>query len=421
MDGEAEVLDQTIDADVSAADADVSQTDVQGQGTDASQADTGQEVDAGQQKEQQADHADARALPKEIQKTLKALKENPETAKVARALNDAYFREQAYAKHGKPAEIAAMAATLSRLGGEEGIAELEQKVASMDLVDADIAKGDPGFLDDIIETAPEGFKKLVPAALGKLYNLDKVAYGHAVAPVIYGTLKNYRLPEALSILEKSTDANVKPVYETLKQLASDLEEEVRNAPRQEDTNARDEVSKERDALTNERYEMQAQDVGRTTLGYQDTLINRSLAPLLKTHPLGADTKSDLVGGISREIASLLKGDSDYQSHVKAALAKIRETVANKGDTQALKDSVAKYINAKMDEIAPRAVKTVWNRRYGGFAKKTTPTNGAAAASGPRMGQKPAMADIIKVPNWETLFVAHKAYVMKNGKETLVSW
>lgn len=363
-------------------------------------------------------------LPKEVSAALKALRgdgTNPEASRGAKILNDAYFREQAFAKYGKPADIAAMASTLERVGGEEGIADLERKAETMRLVDGDIEKGDPGFLDDIIESFPEGFKKLGPHYLSKLYNLDKAAYGHTVAPVIYGTLKNYQLPQMLSVLEKSTDANIKPVFEALKQLQTDLEEELRNAPRAEDKTARDDVSKEREAIYEEKYGIQAQDIGRTAVSYQNSVIQKALAPFLKDHPIkNQDSRADLNAGIGTEIEKLLKGDADYQRHVKAALTKIRQGVRDNSNVASLKSSLTSYINAKMDDVAPRAVKTVWNRRYGGTTvKKAAPqTNGNAPA---RTGQKPSMAEVVKVPGWEQLYITHQAYVMRGGKQVLVKW
>lgn len=357
---------------------------------------------------------DARNLPKDVQKFLKSARENPETAKVARALNDAYFREQAYSKYGKPAEIAAAAATLSRLGGDEGIAQMEQQLESMRLVDADIAKGDPGFLDDIIKTSPDGFKKLAPHVLNKLFTLDKVAYGNAVAPVIAGTLKNYQIPQILSTLQASQDPAAKAAFEALSGLTKDLEETLRNVPRAEDNSEKQKTQGEWDKINNEKHKMELGSVGSETVKHQSGLVDKNLAPLLKQKPLQPEAKADLKGGINQEIQKLLVEDKNYQQHVKAAVDKIKQNVASGANTAELKRSLASYVNAKMDEVAPKAVKSVWNRRYGATPTVKPPANGQPQA---RNGVKPKMSEVDRVPNWETLYIAHKAYI----KGKLVNW
>lgn len=327
---------------------------------------------------------DARSLPRDVQKALKTLRDNPETAKIARVLNDSYFREQAYSKFGKPADIAALATTVERLGGQEGIVEIEQKLSAISRVDEEIAEGNPAYLDDIIESSPEGFKKLVPAALNKLYALDKAAYGRAVAPILYNTLKSYQLPAIMATLQASQDPAAKTAFEHLSRLNADLEEEVRNAPRQADDKP-DKAKEEWGKIHGEKHRMELQGVGSQTIQYQRDLVSKSLTPLLKTRTLSTDAKADLNSGISGEIEKLLKSDTAYQSNVGAAVEKIKQAVIAGKPTQGQKEALSRYINAKMDEIAPRAVKAVWSRRYGSTAVKTKPAaNGVRTAANPKI-------------------------------------
>jgi hypothetical protein len=359
------------------------------------------------------------ALPKEVAAALKTLRDNPATAKVARTLNDNYFRGEAFRKSFEsPAAAAAAKSTLEMLGGDTGIAEIQQQLENMRMVDADIAAGKADYLDDIIQTSPDGFKKLVPAALDKLFNLDKAAYGQAVAPIIAGTLKNYNIPQAIQALQASTDPAAKQAAEILSKLSTDLDNEIRNAPRVDKAEA-SKTAGEWDKIHSEKVNIQLQAVGAPVLKYQTDAIAKLMQPLLKQKPLSADAKSDLTQGINGEIEKLLKGDKSYQDKVSATLTKIKQLVKTNGDTSSLKSSLVTFINAKMDEIAPKATRAVWNRRYGATptAQPRVASNGNGQVRSGHLPQKPNVADLDKVPNWDTLYIAHKGYI----KGKLVSW
>src|SRR5579862_3523190 len=130
MDGEAEVVDTGLETSEVVETESSTTPEVEGELTPETPA--GEKPEGGQPE----DKGDGRALPKDIQRALKALRETPENASVARALNDAYWREQAFAKvFPKPADAQAAKATLELIGGPEGIEKMQADLRSMELVD----------------------------------------------------------------------------------------------------------------------------------------------------------------------------------------------------------------------------------------------------------------------------------------------
>jgi hypothetical protein len=366
-------------------------------------ADTGTEITPDLDKPEGQDESvegDNRALPRDIQRTLKTLRDSgdPAQAKVARALNDSYFREQAFVKvFPKPSDAMAAKSTLDLVGGSEGISEMQSQLETMRLVDEDIANGRPEFLDDIIKTSPEGFKKIAPHVLNKLFNLDRDAYGNTVAPVIANTLRTYGVI--------GQDGKVVP--EAFQRLVTDLEETLRQSKNVAENPKEKELS-EREKKLNEREESDFRtSLGRTSNEHMNQQIQKHITPLLASMSSVKNDKAGFVTEVNAQINALLKQDANYQKNVKSLL---REKNAEK---------ITRYINAKLDEAVPKAVtavKNTWQKRYG-TQKPKVATNGNGAGPSGMLSKQPDVKDIDKVAGWQLLWMQGKGTI----KGRAVSW
>lgn len=341
---------------------------------------------------------DGRALPRDIQRALKTMRENPEMAKAARSLNDSYFREQAFTKiFPKPADAMAAKSTLDLIGGSEGIAQMQAQAETWRQIDEDIAEGRPEFLDDIIKTSPEGFKKLVPQVLNKLYALDKAAYGDAVAPVLENTLRGYRV--------LGPDGKVDPA--AFSQLMADLQETIKQSKNVAEDPKAKQLSEREKALNDREHKTFLDGLGRVSNDFMSTQITKHIAPLLTSMASVKNDKAGFVAEVNSQISTLLTQDAQYQTNVKALL---REKNAEK---------TTRYINAKLEEAVPKAVTAVrntWMKRYGSVKPKaTTPTNGASP-SGP-LSKEPDYKTLDNVAGKAILFMSGKGYI----KGKLVTW
>ena len=376
--------------------------------------------------ESEAGKGDGRTLPKSVQNALKTFKEaHPELAKEIDELRKGYFDSRGHREFFKsPAEARQAKATLDLVGGHEGIANLQSQVAAIELVDSSFEKGDPQVLDDISSDYPEGFKKLVPAAIDKLEKMDPVAYGKAMQPHVFAAMEKAGIAGVFELINQAIAGNDLPKAKDLiaKSLAwYDGQKQQAGQWQKVDDPERQKFETERQKFAQEKETAFRNDVGRQTLAHQSEQINQALAPYLKSRALGPDAKADLSEGINREINRLLKADTAYQSQVKALLAaKTRD-----------QGKIVQYINAAVAEAAPKAVKAVWSRRYG-TAPAARP--GAArsgqqqqqknpAQSGPvKVSAKPKTSDIVKGRGWDIEFMHNRA-VMATGplKGKTVTW
>lgn len=362
---------------------------------------------------------DARQLPKEVQRALKALRENPETAKVARELNDSFFRERAYQKHGTVAQIAEMASTIQQLGGAEGITAMRGEIDEYAQELSQFTEGNAEVLEKWAKQAPQGLIKLATPFLNKLYEIDNAAYGRAVAPSIAGTLRNYGIDQnGLQALVNSTDPAAKAIGAKLQELMGVLTETMRNAPKQDDAKV-SELSKREEALLTRESNVQIRDVARDTIGNQNSLIDRGVAPLLKGRPLGTEAKADLIAGIKGNLEKLFAADKTYGQHVSAALETIKQGVKAGKNVDEQKRSLTRYINAKTEELVPKAVRSTWNIRYGTATPQkngngTPPKNPAPAGM---LSRAPKLAEMDKVTNYQNLWIMNKGFI----KGRAVSW
>jgi hypothetical protein len=387
----------------------------------------GSELETAEQPEQQEQAGDGRTLPKEVQTALKALKElHPEHAKALDELRKSYFSSKQHAEFFKsPTEARQAKATLDIVGGSEGIANLQSQVAAIEQVDSAFEQGDPTVLDDIASDYPDGFKKLIPAALDKLQTMDAAAYGKAMQPHVFSAMEAAGVGSVLGAIAEAVAANDLAKAKDLlgKSLTWYKGQEQQAGTRQKtDDPERVKFENERKQFQETKEKSFREDIGRQTLSHQSSEINKALVPYLKSKALSADAKADLNDGVNREINRLLKADATYQSQVKALLtAKTRDP-----------GKIVQYINAAVAEAAPKAVKALWARRYGTTVaakpaatgtQKTTVTQQNPAASGPlKISAKPNREDVDWAKTKDILYITNKAFMNAGPhKGKLVTW
>lgn len=374
---------------------------------------------------------DGRTLPKSVQGALKTLKEaHPELAKEIDELRKGYFDSRGHREFFKsPAEARQAKATLELVGGSEGIATLQSRISEAEQLDSAFEQGDAKVLDNLATDFPDGFKKLVAPALDKLEKLDPVAYGKAMQPHVFSAMEKAGMGQVFGMIGQAIAANDLPKAKDLIEKSLNwYEGQKQQAGQRQNTDDPDraKLATERQQFEQQKETAFRQDIGRQTHSNQISVIDKSLAPYLKSKALNADQKADLIAGVHEEVRRLLKADGTYQGQVKALLA------AKGRDPQ----KIIAYINPAVDEAVKKAVPTVWRRRGFGSgpaqrattATTTTTDKGAqqqnpANTGGPVLiAAKPNRADIDWAKTKDVLFITNKAY-MKSGpyKGKLVRW
>jgi len=134
-----------------------------------------------EQTEQQEVDGDGRALPKNIQAALKAIKASDPAA--YKQLREDVFSAKFYREQFKnPAEAKSAKIALDPAGGPEGIASMREVVQANEFLEKAAEAGDPSVIDDWAKDYPEGFKKMVPHALKQFQKMDQAGFAAAVQP-----------------------------------------------------------------------------------------------------------------------------------------------------------------------------------------------------------------------------------------------
>lgn len=386
--------------------------------------------------QQDGNSGDSRTLPKNIQGALKSLKEaHPELAKEIEELRKGYFDSRGHREFFKnPAEARQAKAALDLVGGATGIANLQSQVAAIEMVDGALEAGDPQVLDDMFADFGDGMKKLAPEYLARLEKLDPQVLGAAVQPYLYRSLETAELGPRLSEAFAAIEANKPDEAKTLlRNIYRWLEGQKQQAgQRRTEDPDRAKFKTEVDNFNKTKEQTFRQDIGRQTVAHQSQQITSSLAPYLKSRALSAEAKQDLVDGVNGEVNRLLRADKNYQDQVKALLASRTRDQAG----------IVRYINSVVAEIAPKAVRAVWMRRYGSLpasraaaagtgAGQGKDKAGAAAGAKPnpagssapvKIQGKPKREDVDWSKTKDIMYITNKA-VMKNGphKGKLVTW
>lgn len=367
---------------------------------------------------------------KEVSRMLRELREaHPDKANLLKAVQDAFFRASAYGQHyPTPDEALRAKTTFEALGGDEGIATLQQSAERIRELDTMAETGDPKLIEAWRSESPEGFKKAAPAFLDALEKMDLHTFQETLRPHLIRSLEASGLQNALQRIsylagQSNNDMlkqEVAGVSDWLKQLneTEQRRQQTLNDPRnQQLEQQRQQLSTERSTLFNDKVAGQVHP-------YLSSSIIKSIDSYAGGRTLPQATKDAIVGDVTQEINRILGADKVYQSNMAALRAS--------GDV----DKVAKYIKSNIDAIRARAVREVWNKRVAPFQAPPKPAATKPAAPAPNgQAPKPVQSQALKLPakpdgkdiDWDRdpsrlLFMTGKAY-LKSGPNAgkLVSW
>lgn len=376
---------------------------------------------------------DARTNPAAVRSALKALRDSdPKNAPIARELNDAFGQRNAYRDvFPKVSEARAAKAILDAVGGNDGIAGLQETIKSVNETDALLYAGDPRVLDSLFDDMkaagkPEAFSKLAKPFLDKLRTTDEKAYFDTLKPHFFQGLVDVGLPAVLQNMAKAL-SGAQPNVDGVKALVTELTNWFDNLRNTVESGAKANLDPERQAFEKERTEFrtsQQKEFQSTVASACDSHSNRALAPELKSYlklpyfkNFSPEAKTDIASAIKSKLFSELGADKGYQSQMDAFFS---QKTPDKGKIEA-------FHKAKVESMSKRIVKSVIDTRYPGLGntpgKPAIPKPVAAQPFDPArpsyVTSKPDWNEIdhTKDPN-NLLFIAGKA-ILRNGK--FVSW
>ena len=380
---------------------------------------------------------DGRTTPAQIRTALKEFRDlKPENAPIARQLNDAFGRYTAY-KQEFPTVASAREARvlLDAVGGNDGLATLQQTVKSVNDTDQALYSGDGRVIKTLYEDMkaaghPEALTKLAGPYLDLLQEVDPKGFVEAYKPYLLGALQQSNFPGVVQDLMKVLSSE-KPDIATLKAIVEDMQGWYSNLDKAVEGSKKTSIDPERQAFEKERTEFQTQkqtEFQNSVATACETTNNRELGtelgkylrnPYFKT--LSKEGKSDLGYGLKQQLFSELKADKAYQSQMDAFFS-----VPNPD-----KAKIQQYHDSKVKTMAPRIVKSVVERRYPGYNAKVAPKPAVAAKTGVTQAAQPQtkprfltsrppqeQLDLSKDPD-RYLMISGRGYLKSTGQ--FITW
>lgn len=378
---------------------------------------------------------DARTNPAQIRQALKEFRDaKPENAPIARELNNAYGRYTAYKSvFPKVADAQNAKAILDAVGGNDGVAQLQSTIKSVNETDALLYAGDGAVVKNLYEDFKrEGkqanFGKLASPFLDTLRQNDEPAYFNAIRPHFFQGLVDVNLPGVLQSLQKALTSET-PNLPVARELLTEMTNWFSKLRDSVETGDKSKLDPERQAFEKERTEFQTQKqkefqnevngewnrVNASTLGA--ALKQYTKLPFAKnwTDATKVSVAREIIGTLTEE----LSGDKSYQSQMDAFWS----------SKSPERSKIISFHKAKVESVAQRIVKSVLDARYPGFQKAGTVKPKPAGSPGSPAPTAPGGPIFVSAKpdgnliDWDKdptrmLFATGKAY-LRNGK--FVTW
>lgn len=297
-------------------------------------------------------------LPRELAKALRELREaHPAHAESLKALDKAFYRNREYTStFPTPEEARTAKSTLEALGGPEGITRMRQEIQSFRDLDSLASQGDPRTIQALAEEFPEGFKRLVPAALERLSNMDRQAYAEAMRGPLLQMLEGDGLIQAIgAAIEELKAGNADRANRELNSIAGwyqklkQTETEYRN--RYQDPRLQ-ELERREQQVRSEQSNLMRNHFGREITSYLSSSLDPLLRQMTNGMKLSSEGLADLKESVTSAVAKNLRANSFYRDTVNDLLAQ--------GDI----DKVIDFAKPHIDQARKAELPRVWQRRYG---------------------------------------------------------
>ncbi len=388
----------------------------------------------GEQEQAAAGEPKGEVLPAALAKSLRELKgANPDHVPALNTLNKSWYRDRAFTQVFKTPDDARTAAeTIEALEGTDGIAKMREEISGIRQFDEMASRGNPKVIESLADEFPDGFKKLIPVALSRLANMDRVAYGEAMRGPLLQELEGSGLVDNIGaaldeIKAGLTDKDnlgsyVNRVQRILTGIANwyngvkNQETEYRN--RYQDPQVKE--------LENTRQELQDQKVGivrtnilRDVTNYLTSTMDPEITKVLTGKNLSTSGRARFDGIVKTEVSSILKSNTHYQDTMRNFIR------------QGNVEGATRFAKPFIDRARKQAISTVFTDTYGTAnapAKKQAPANGQQQRPAGTLNidkpifvqKKPAHEEIDwKQDPTRTLFITGKAYLKTSGK--FITW
>lgn len=294
-------------------------------------------------------------------------------------------------------DVRSWKSTIDAVGGPEAAAELMQRNAEYEQIDAKIEAADYSVVADLPENLQKGFYRMLPDALNDLSERDPQLFQAAVAPHFQAALAGTGLGEVLdgqlaglrALYDSATDpearAAIKELFNSATQTRNWYQQQTQGAGKM--PNGPKTVSPEMQRLQAELESRRKADdesfvggITNATNEYVGKAFEKESAVYLKQLNLTDTQKTDLMDSFNVKLVDKLGSDAAFQKQLAAY-----KSLKNRNP-----ETISNYIRGKIDENAKSILDGLVTARYGGMRQKSAPATGATTTSGgaTRVSQAP---------------------------------
>jgi hypothetical protein len=326
-------------------------------------------------------------------------------------LKSLFFSHRAYkSAFPTPSEATAARELLDRVGGEEGIASVEEqeseRVRLNQQYSSPSVEHKREFVRGLLNDNPSAFKSMVPVAMDEYAKADPQGYSRTMARVMVNTLSQsfngVGMQRALNFVRQNLKSNPEQATRDLEAIAAEFgrfEELATSRSGVDEERERFEQEKQEWDRNRQRAETESSNTEYQTNARRDgtSAIRRHLTQLLTGKPaMTPEDLKDTVENIAQRISRMSMADKDW-------IAK-RDAILRRGDAV----RAQRFVLAKLNQLLPEAAKQEL-RRLNAFAKPSPaspqnrqqqPANRGGAPGGGtngtvRLAKQPAASEI----NW----------------------
>lgn len=388
--------------------------------------DEGDKPEGGERPEAPAG-ADKEPLPAALSKAIRELKsahqDSPETLRAIKALNDSYYASRAFKSifPNGPDEARTTQAALEAVGGPEGIAAMRNEIRSISDFDEMARNGDPKVIEGLAQEFPDGFKRLVPAAIQRLSNSDPAAYRETMRGPLLQMLEGDGLIDVIgAAVEELKAGNSDRAQRELSRIAQWYnglkQQETEFKGRYQDPRLK-ELETRQQQLRTQQSEVIRGNVARDLQSYLKQTLTPAINTVLQGTTLQSGGRLRFEQNVEQEIHKILGANDHYRQSLKDLIS------------QGKVEQAVSFAKPFVDAARRKAVPAVYSDLYGNAPAarpQVRTSRPAAGANGDQqrqaVGDKPVPVN--RKPGQEevdwskdpkgTLWITGKAF-LKSGK------
>jgi hypothetical protein len=351
---------------------------------------------------------DGRTIPAKFRQLFKEHKE----------LKNLWFVNQEFREHfASPADAERAKLTIMQLGGDEGIKAIENDRATLASIDQRLAQGDPRIVEEIAAQNPEGFSKIVPAALVNYSRVDPEGYNHTLSGIFSAT---FRRPGGLAETVRLAQLNLQNGNaQQAQDILANVQKYIDGFTELADQKPTKRTDPEKDKLLNDKKEWEQQKqkewygkLQTEAMGSIDATVKKELKNYGKAY--SGEAYQMFFNRVVTDFAKKLQADTNYQTQMVIHTAKQD------------KESALKLYQSRAAKLLPLAVKNTYklfNTEFGGKAaeqKKRVEVNqarkdvGSGAPVTQKLAKAPEAKDIDSRLTTKDMIMKGEA-ILKNGK------